>query len=86
MMSKEDSSLSKTKTSPQQALDNLLDKPIISVKEARKLLGSKYEHQSDEQILSIICSMRITAEVLLESVIIRSTKQEGDIIQIGETK
>ncbi len=86
MMSKEDSSLSKTKTSPQQALDNLLDKPIISVKEARKLLESKYEHQSDEQILSIICSMRITAEVLLESVIIRSTKQEGDIIQIGETK
>lgn len=85
-MSKEDSSLSKTNTDSQQTLDNLLNKPIISVKEARKLLGAEYGCQSDEQILSIICSIRATAEVLLESAIIRSTKQDGDIIQAGETK
>lgn len=62
-MSKEDSSLSKTNT-----FENCNLKPIISVKEARKLLGKKVSDQlSDEEVGRIIGSMSFLANRLLET-------------------
>lgn len=62
-MSKEDSSLSKTKTFPKYNL-----KPIISVKEARKLLGKKVSDQlSDEEVGRLIDDMDFLANRLLET-------------------
>lgn len=62
-MSKEDSSLSKTKT-----FENCHLKPIISVKEARKLLGKKVSDQlSDEEVGRLIGNMSFLANWLLET-------------------
>lgn len=62
-MSKEDSSLSKTNT-----FENCNLKPIISVKEARKLLGKKVSDQlSDEDVGRFIGNMSFLADSLLEA-------------------
>lgn len=82
-MSKNGARPTETKTDPKQTLDNLLNKPIISIKEARKLLGANYDNKSDAQISEIICSMRAVANTLLEMAA-SSTKQNGDIIEEGD--
>lgn len=84
-MSKNDTCFAKTNTSPKQTLDKLLNKPIISIKEARKLLGAGYNDKSDAQISEIICSMRAVANALLEMAA-SSTKQNGGIIKEGDIK
>lgn len=84
-MSKNDAYSTETNTNPKQTIDNLLDKPIISIKEARKLLGTVYDDKSDAQISEIICSMRAVANTLLEMAS-SSTKQNGGIIEEGDMK
>lgn len=62
-MSKNDSSYSKTNTLEQYNL-----KPIISVKEAKKLLGKKISDQlSDEEVGGLIGNMSFLANRLLET-------------------
>lgn len=78
-MPKEGSYPTQTNSSSKQKIKSLIDRPIISIKEARKLLGAAYNTMSDEQILGTIGLMRTTAELMLEAAIIRSTKQEGGI-------
>ncbi len=74
-MSKEDSSLSETNT-----LEKYNFKPIISIKEARKLLGKKISDRlSDEEVGGLIGDMSFLADRLLE---VRSVPQneKSDII------
>lgn len=72
-MSKEDSSLSETNT-----LENCNLKPIISVKEARKLLGKKVSGQlSDEEVGRLIGDMSLLANRLLE---IKSVPQNEKVL------
>lgn len=66
-MSKDDSNKYETN------IKNLLENPIISVKEARKLLGAEYKEQSDEWVLGTICTLREMAETLIRTAI-SSTK------------
>lgn len=62
-MSKEDSSYSKTNT-----LEKYNLRPIISTKEARKLLGKKISDQlSDEEVGRLIGNMSFLANRLLET-------------------
>lgn len=62
-MSKKDSSYSKTNT-----LEGYNLRPIISVKEARKLLGKKISDQlSDEEVGGFIGDMSFLANRLLEA-------------------
>ena len=62
-MSKTDSTSAKTNIFEQYSL-----KPIISVKEARKLLGKKVSDQlSDEEVGGLIGSMSFLADRLLET-------------------
>lgn len=62
-MSKNDSSCSETNT-----LEPYNLKPIISVKEARKLLGKKISDQlSDEEVGELIGNMSFLANRLLEA-------------------
>lgn len=41
-------------------------KPIMSVKEARKLLGKKYEHKTDEEISELVEQTHEFAKLALE--------------------
>lgn len=62
-MSKEDSIYSKT-----NILERYNLRPIISVKEARKLLGKKISDKlSDEDVLGLIGNMSFLANRLLET-------------------
>lgn len=62
-MSKEDSSLSGTNT-----LEKYNFKPVISIKEARKLLGKKISDQlSNEEVGRLIGNMSFLANRLLEA-------------------
>lgn len=67
LMSKNSLHSSKTNTESNKTISNLLDRPIISVKEARKLLGVQYEGQSDEWVLETIRNLRTMTDVLIES-------------------
>ena len=67
-MSKNSLHSSNTNTKSNETISNLLDKPIISVKEARKLLGVQYENQSDEWVLETIRNLRTVADMLIKSV------------------
>lgn len=44
--------------------------PIISVKEARKMLGKEYKELSDDNLLGVINSLHKIAFSLLESIIV----------------
>ncbi len=83
-MSENDACSTKTNTNAKQTFDNLLNKPVISIKEARKLLGADYNDKSDTQISEIICSMRAIANALLEMAT-SSTERNGGIIEEGDT-
>ena len=50
--------------------------PIISVNEARKILGKQYNVISDDDLMLVIAHMRTVAEGALASVL-GSKKQEG---------
>ena len=50
--------------------------PIISVNEARKILGKQYKVISDDDLMLVIAHMRTVAEGALASVL-GSKKQEG---------
>ena len=50
--------------------------PIISVGEARKILGKQYKVISDDDLMLVIAHMRTVAEGALANVI-GSKKQEG---------
>jgi len=58
-------------------------KPIISVKEARKLLGKKYEKMTEEQVVKLIDETHEFAKLALEVARqrriskVRYTKAEG---------
>jgi len=41
-------------------------KPIMSVKEARKLLGKKYEHMTDEEVTNLVEQTHEFAKLALE--------------------
>lgn len=41
-------------------------KPIMSVKEARKLLGKKYEHMTDEEVIELVEQTHEFAKLALE--------------------
>ena len=41
-------------------------KPIMSVKEARKLLGKKYEHMTDEEVSELVEQTHEFAKLALE--------------------
>ena len=47
---------------------SISDKPIISVKEARKILGKEYNNVSDDNLLGIICSLHQIANYYLDSI------------------
>ena len=47
---------------------SISDKPIISVKEARKILGKEYEKVSDDNLLGIIRSLHQIANYYLNSI------------------
>lgn len=77
-MSKNDARPTETKTDPKQTLDSPFDKPIISVKEARKLLGKKVSDQlPDEEVGRLIGDMSFLANRLLE---IKSVPQNEKVI------
>ena len=44
------------------------DKPIISVNEARKILGKEYENLSDDSLQRVIVSLHKIAYSLLDSI------------------
>ncbi len=44
------------------------DKPIISVNEARKILGKEYENLSDDSLQRVIVSLHKIANSLLDSI------------------
>jgi hypothetical protein len=44
------------------------EKPIISVKEARKILGKEYDNVSDDNLLGIIRSLHQIANYYLDSI------------------
>ena len=44
------------------------EKPIISVKEARKILGKEYDNLSDEGLQGVIVSLYKIASSLLDSI------------------
>ena len=45
---------------------SISDKPIISVKEARKVLGKEYSNVSDDHLIAIIKSLSQIAEYYLD--------------------
>jgi len=47
---------------------SISDKPIISVKEARKILGKEYNNVSDDNLLGIIRSLHQIANYYLDSI------------------
>lgn len=42
-------------------------KPIISIKEARKILGKEYEHMSDDQVEQLITGLTFIARETIKS-------------------
>lgn len=46
------------------------EKPIISVKEARKILGKEYDNVSDDNLMGIIKSLSQIANYYLDSIIV----------------
>lgn len=47
-------------------LDIFTPKPRISVLEARKLLGSKFKHLSDNQVIELVLTLTLIARKNLE--------------------
>lgn len=47
---------------------SISDKPIISVKEARKILGKEYDNVSDDSLLGIIRSLYQIANYYLDTI------------------
>lgn len=47
-------------------MDIFVQRPRISVLEARKLLGSKYNHLSDDQVKDIVLTLTLLARNNLE--------------------
>lgn len=52
---------------------SISDKPIISVKEARKILGKEYENVSDDNLLGIIRSLYQIANYYLDNIKVPNT-------------
>lgn len=51
------------------------EKPIISVKEARKILGKEYSDLSDDNLLGVIMSLTKIAQFYLEFLEVPKNKQ-----------
>ena len=49
-----------------KGIEDILEGSIISIKEAKKLLGAQYECMPDDTILEIIMTMSRIAPVMLE--------------------
>lgn len=47
---------------------SISEKPIISVKEARKILGKEYDNVSDDNLMGIIKSLSKIANYYLDSI------------------
>lgn len=47
---------------------SISEKPIISVNEARKILGKEYENLSDDSLQRVIVSLHKIANSLLDSI------------------
>jgi hypothetical protein len=47
---------------------SISEKPIISVKEARKILGKEYDNVSDDNLMGIIKSLSQIANYYLDSI------------------
>lgn len=47
---------------------SISEKPIISVKEARKILGKEYDNVSDDNLMGIIKSLSKIASYYLDSI------------------
>lgn len=56
------------------------DKPIITAKEARKVLGKEYDTLTDEHIEGIIVSLSKIASYFLESIIVPKNNKVCDIM------
>ena len=52
---------------------SISDKPIISVKEARKILGKEYDNVTDDSLLGIIRSLTQIANYYLDSIKVPKT-------------
>lgn len=53
---------------------SITDKPIISIKEARKILGKEYDSLSDDGLQRVIMSLHKIANNLLDSIKVPNTK------------
>ena len=47
---------------------SIAEKPIISIKEARKVLGKEYDGLSDDNLQRVVISLHKIANKLLESI------------------
>lgn len=47
---------------------SISEKPIISVKEARKILGKEYDNVSDDNLMGIVKSLSQIANYYLDSI------------------
>lgn len=54
---------------------SMSEKPIISVKEARKILGKEYEDLSDDNLSGVIMSLTKIAQFYLEFLEVPKNKQ-----------
>lgn len=54
---------------------SMSEKPIISVKEARKILGKEYEDLSDDNLLGVIMSLTKIAQFYLGFLEVPKNKQ-----------
>jgi hypothetical protein len=52
---------------------SISEKPIISVKEARKILGKEYNNVSNDNLMGIIKSLTQIAEYYLDSIKVPKT-------------
>lgn len=50
-----------------------MSKPIISVKEARKLLGSKYQSISDSEVEQMVMDIEKMSRAVIRDYLIRNT-------------
>ncbi len=53
---------------------SISDKPIISVKEARKILGKSYKRLSNEDIMGVIVSLTKIGDYLIHQSIVPKVK------------
>lgn len=49
--------------------------PIVSIKEARLLLGKEEQNMSDEQIQRVVEDLRVLAEIVIKKIEIESGKK-----------